>query len=100
MGGVTAELLKDTTLRLIPQSGELTYADAAEMIQELKTAPLLQGYRGRPVADIEALKDAIIAFSRMVSQLGDRLIEAEINPLFVLQQGKGVLAADGVIILT
>lgn len=108
MGGVTAELLKDTTLRYLPQyipqdgalSGELSRADAAEMIQELKTAPLLHGYRGRPAADIEALIDAIVAFSRMVGQLGDRLIEAEINPLFVMPQGRGVLAADGVVILT
>lgn len=99
MGGVTAELLKDTTLRFLPQNGELSRTDAAEMIQELKTAPLLQGYRGRPAADIEALIDAIVAFSRMLGQLGDRLIEAEINPLFVLPQGKGVLAADGVIVL-
>ena len=100
MGGVTAELLKDTTLRFMPQNGELSRADAAEMIQELKTAPLLRGYRGRPAADIEALINAIVAFSRMVGRLGDGLIEAEINPLFVLPQGKGVLAADGVIILT
>jgi acetate---CoA ligase (ADP-forming) len=100
MGGVTAELLKDTTLRFIPKNGNLSRTDAAEMIQELKTAPLLQGYRGRPVADTVALKDAIVAFSRMVGQLGDRILEAEINPLFVLPQGKGVLAADGVIILT
>ncbi len=107
MGGITAELLKDTTLRYLPQnmaqndlqSTELSRADAAEMIQELKTAPLLQGYRGRPAADIEALIDAIVAFSRMVGQLGDRLVEAEINPLFVLPQGKGVLAGDGVVIL-
>lgn len=100
MGGVTAELVKDTTLRFIPQSGELSNAAAAEMIQDLKTAPLLQGYRGRPLADTDALIDAIVAFSRLVGQLGDQLVEAEINPLFVLPQGKGVLAADGVIILT
>jgi acetate---CoA ligase (ADP-forming) len=100
MGGVTAELVKDTTLRFIPQSGELSSAAAAEMIQDLKTAPLLQGYRGRPLADTDALIDAIVAFSRLVGQLGDHLVEAEINPLFVLPQGKGVLAADGVIILT
>lgn len=100
MGGVTAELVKDTTLRFIPQSGELSSAVAAEMIQDLKTAPLLQGYRGRPLADTDALIDAIVAFSRLVGQLGDQLVEAEINPLFVLPQDKGVLAADGVIILT
>jgi hypothetical protein len=45
------------------------------------------------------LADAIVAFSRMVLELGDRLVEAEINPLFVLGEGSGVLAADGLAVL-
>ena len=99
MGGVAAELFSDTTLRLLPPGQGLTRQAALEMIQRLKTAPLLQGYRGRPVADVEALADAIVAFSRMVVTLGDRLVEAEINPVFVLPQGQGVVAVDGVAIL-
>ena len=66
---------------------------------DLKTWPLLDGFRGRPKADIEALVDAIVAFSRMAAQLGERLVEAEINPVFVLPQGQGVRAADGVVVL-
>ena len=66
------------------------------MAQELKTWPLLDGFRGRPKADVDALVDAIVAFSRMAAQLGERLVEAEINPVFVLPQGQGVRAADGV----
>jgi acyl-CoA synthetase (NDP forming) len=99
MGGVTAELFSDTTLRLLPTGHGLTRQAALEMIQRLKTAPLLQGYRGRPRADVDALADAIVAFSRMVATLGDRLIEAEINPVFVLPEGQGVVAADGVAVL-
>jgi acetate---CoA ligase (ADP-forming) len=99
MGGVTAELLKDTTLRLLPPNGGLSHDDARGMAHELKTWPLLDGFRGRPKADVEALVDAIVAFSRMVAQLGDRLVEAEINPIFVLPQGQGVRAADGVAVL-
>ncbi|WP_444634269.1 acetate--CoA ligase family protein [Cupriavidus oxalaticus] len=99
MGGVTAELFGDTTLRLLPGERGLTREAALAMIARLKTAPLLQGFRGRPKADIEALADAIVAFSRMVATLGDRLVEAEINPLFVLPQGQGVVAADGVAVL-
>lgn len=99
MGGVAAELFSDTTLRLLPPGQGLTRQAAFEMIQRLKTAPLLQGYRGRPVADVDALADAIVAFSRMVVALGDRLVEAEINPVFVLPQGQGVVAVDGVAIL-
>ena len=69
------------------------------MAKELKTWPLLDGFRGRPKADVDALVEAVVAFSRMAAQLGDRLLEAEINPVFVLPQGQGVRAADGVVVL-
>jgi acyl-CoA synthetase (NDP forming) len=99
MGGVTAELLQDTTLRLLPSTGGLTAETAREMALSLKTWPLLDGYRGRPKADVDALVKAIVDFSTMVATLGDRLLEAEINPLFVLEQGQGVRAADGIVVL-
>ncbi|MBY4895871.1 acetate--CoA ligase family protein [Cupriavidus sp. AU9028] len=100
MGGVTAELIGDTTLRLLAPGRPLTRDDAMQMIGALKTAPLLTGYRGRPKADVDALADAIVAFSRMVVAMGERLEEAEINPVFVLPQGQGVVAADGVAVLS
>ena len=99
MGGVTAELFKDTTMRLLPPGGPLSREEALSMARELKTWPLLDGFRGRPKADVQALVDAIVAFSAMAAQLGDRLAEAEINPVFVLPQGQGVRAADGVAVL-
>lgn len=99
MGGVTAELFKDTTLRLLPPQGGLGRSDALALARELKTWPLLDGFRGRPPADVDALVDAIVAFSQMAAQLGDRLVEAEINPVFVLPKGQGVRAADGVAVL-
>ena len=71
MGGVTAELFKDTTMRLLPPEGGLSHADALSMAQELKTWPLLDGFRGRPKTDVEALVSAIVAFSRMAAQLGE-----------------------------
>ena len=103
MGGITAELFKDTTMRLLPAGarglGGLGRAEALSMAKDLKTWPLLDGFRGRPKADVDALVDAIVAFSRMAAQLGERLVEAEINPVFVLPQGQGVRAADGVVVL-
>ena len=99
MGGVTAELLQDTTLRLLPPEGGLSAETAREMAMSLKTWPLLDGFRGRPRADVDALVEAIVNFSMMVAALGDRLLEAEINPLFVLEQGQGVKAADGIVVL-
>lgn len=84
MGGVAAELFQDTTLRLLPddgtQLGVLSRSEALDMARELKTWPLLDGFRGRPKADVDALADAIVAFSAMAAQLGGRVIEAEINP--------------------
>lgn len=100
MGGVTAELFKDTSMRLLPDDGGLTREEALQMAMELKTWPLLNGYRGKPLADIEQLISAIVLFSEMVAALGERLLEAEINPLFVLERGKGVRAADGLAVLT
>jgi acyl-CoA synthetase (NDP forming) len=99
MGGITAELFKDTTMRLLPPQGGLSRDEALGMARELKTWPLLDGFRGRPRADTDALADAIVAFSEMAAQLGDRLVEAEINPVFVLPAGQGVRAADGVVVL-
>jgi acyl-CoA synthetase (NDP forming) len=96
MGGTAAELLEDTVLRMCP----VNKADAREMMESLKTWPLLNGYRGRPLADSEALVDAIVSFSNMVELLGDRLVTAEINPLFVLEVRQGVKAADAVMVLT
>lgn len=95
MGGIAAELYHDTSLRLAPVSR----CDAQEMINELKTSALLKGFRGRPVADLDALVDAILSFSAMAEAIGDNLQEAEINPLFVLPRGRGVAAADGVAIV-
>ncbi len=97
MGGVTAELFKDTAMRMLPQQGGLSRCEALAMAMELRTWPLLDGFRDRPKADVAALVDAVVAFSNMAAQLGEKLLEAEINPLFVLPQG--VRAADAVVLL-
>ncbi len=77
----------------------LSHEEALALIRELKTFPLLDGFRGRPRADIEALASAIVAFARMATELGSRLTEAEINRIFVLPEGQGVRAADGVAVI-
>lgn len=94
-GGVQAELSGDSTLRLLP----LREGEARGMLNDLTITQLLEGYRAAPAHDIDALVDAIEALARMGHALGDRLLEAEINPLFVFQDGQGVAAADGVVVL-
>lgn len=95
MGGVTTELFKDTAIRLPPISRH----DTISMVDELKSGALLKGFRGRPKGDLDALASAIMAFAGMALALGERLVEAEINPLFVLPEGQGVRAADGLVVL-
>lgn len=94
-GGVTTELYQDVTLRLLP----IDRPTARQMITDLKCSALLTGFRGRPAADIDALTDAVLAFADMACALDGRLEEAEINPLFVLPQGQGARAADGLVVL-
>lgn len=95
LGGIATELYRDTAMRLLP----LRAGEAAQMVSELKARVLLEGFRGAPAADGEALVRAIEAFAAMCLALGERLREAEINPLFVLPRGEGVRAADGIAIL-
>ena len=100
MGGVVAELVRDTTLLLLPEDGApLSAQDVEAALRRLKTWPLLDGYRGRPKADVPALIQAVQAFARMASAMQEQLLEAEINPLFVKPLGQGVCAADGVAVL-
>jgi acetate---CoA ligase (ADP-forming) len=94
-GGVATEVFEDTALRLLP----LRDADPSEMLGSLKSRVLLEGFRGRPPADLPALFEAMKQFGQMAEALGDRLLEAEINPLFVLPQGHGIRAADGLVVL-
>lgn len=94
-GGVTTELYQDVAIRLLP----VDEGQARAMIDALKSAALLRGFRGRPRADERALVEAVVAFASMAQSLGERLQEAEINPLFVLPEGQGVRAGDGLVVL-
>ena len=92
-GGVHAEVLNDVTFRMAP----LQRADARAMIEETRAFKLLQGVRGAPPADIEALTEALLALGRLVVERQHDLIDVDINPLFVLPIGDGVRAADAVV---
>ncbi len=98
-GGVTAELFKDTTLCMLPDQGGLSLEQAHAMMRKLTTWPLLEGYRGSVPRDTDALAQAIVNFSALVAAAGDRLVTSEINPLFVMPEGQGVVAADAVLVL-
>lgn len=88
-GGIYTELYRDSTLRLAPVDRE----GAVDMIGELKSSQILGGFRGGAKGDLDALADAIVAMSKLA--LAPDVRVAEINPLFVLPEGHGVLAIDG-----
>lgn len=94
-GGVLVELLPPGALRLPP----IDAAQAGEMISETVLGRLLSGYRGRPPGDQEALVEAIVKFSALVSDVGDLVSEIEVNPVFVLGRGRGTRVGDALILL-
>jgi acetate---CoA ligase (ADP-forming) len=87
-GGVMVEVYNDVALRRCP----LTRPEAQAMIAEVKGAGLLQGFRGRPAADLEALEDTLVRVSYLAMHLEGHLAELDINLLLVLPSGQGVKA--------
>jgi acetate---CoA ligase (ADP-forming) len=89
LGGVTVELVKDVAFRLHP----VTDVDAAEMIATLRAGRLLDGYRGAPAGD----RDALVSIVRRISALIEvvpEITELDLNPVKVLQPGKGAVVID------
>ncbi|MFJ4292217.1 acetate--CoA ligase family protein [Cupriavidus sp. NPDC089707] len=93
LGGVSIELFRDVSRRLLP----LTPASAREMIAETRCHELLKGYRGQPAFDIDALVDVLVKLSGFVAKHAHSIEELEINPLAVRPQGEGVAALDAVL---
>jgi acyl-CoA synthetase (NDP forming) len=89
-GGVTVEIYQDVALRHCP----VTSREARLMVEEVKGSRLLQGFRGQPRADVDALVDTLVKVSELAVQLQGRLAELDINPLLVLSEGRGVKAVD------
>ena len=89
-GGVMVEVYNDVALRLCP----ITQAEALEMVSQVKGSRLLQGFRGRPKGDINALTQTLVQVSQLAVNLEGNLSELDINPLMVLPEGLGVKAAD------
>jgi acetyl coenzyme A synthetase (ADP forming)-like protein len=87
-GGVTTELLNDVSVRITP----LTEADAGEMVRSLRTFPLLNGYRGRPKADVARLEELLSRVSTMVESHAE-IAEMDLNPVIVGPDGATIVDA-------
>jgi len=89
-GGVQAELWQDTMTLLPPWSREAI----AAALRQLKVSAVLDGYRGQPAGDVEALIDAILAIGRYAAAHRDTLVELDVNPIIVRPRGAGAIAVD------
>jgi acetate---CoA ligase (ADP-forming) len=95
LGGIFVEVFGDVALRLAP----LTPSEASAMIRETKGYKLLAGARGRPVADLRSIEQVLVKMSTLALDLEQYISEIDINPLMVLPQGAGAVAADALIVL-
>lgn len=92
-GGILVELLEDSAILTLPTTPEAI----TEAISGLKIKKLLDGYRGSPKGDIQALSAAVAAVASYVAANAAKLEELDINPIMVLPQGSGTVAADALI---
>ena len=89
LGGVAAEVIRDVAFRIAPLSDR----DVEELLSSVRSYRLLQGYRGHPRADIEALREVLCRVSLMAQHIPE-LRELDLNPVIVLPNGQGCRIVD------
>jgi len=92
IGGLWVEIMKDVAFRLVPLSDR----DAEEMIAEIRGAPILRGFRGRPGADLEAIRKLLLRVSAFAEDTPG-LREMDLNPVIVRESGLSI--ADARVVL-
>lgn len=92
IGGILVELLEDVSFRIAP----ITEYDAKEMIREIKGFPILDGYRGKPKANLDAIVDTLLKISELVVK-HEKIYEMDLNPVFIYE--KELICVDARIIL-
>jgi acetyltransferase len=95
LGGIFVEVLKDVTFRVAPISTK----EAENMLNEIKSAPILDGVRGEAPRDKDALAKVLTNYAFMITDLADEISESDANPVLVYEQGQGVKVVDARIIL-
>jgi acetyltransferase len=94
LGGIYVEVLKDVSFRVAPFGPK----EARQMIEEIRSFRLLKGVRGEPPADLEAAVDVLLRLSQLVTDFPE-IVEMDINPLMVFEQGRGAVGVDMRLIL-
>jgi 4-hydroxybutyryl-CoA synthetase (ADP-forming) len=94
LGGIYVEVLKDVVFRVVP----IDEKEAINMVESIKTIKLLKGVRGEKSSDLKAIADSLQRLSQLVADFPE-IKEFDINPLLVLEEGKGARVVDARIIL-
>jgi acetyltransferase len=89
MGGIYTELFKDVSVRMVPVSEKL----AMKMINEIQGSAILNGYRGKPPCDLQAIADCIARISKLLNDHSE-IVNLDINPLIAYEKGKGCVIVD------
>ncbi|MDD4731124.1 MAG: acetate--CoA ligase family protein [Desulfovibrio sp.] len=95
LGGIFVEVFRDTVLRPAP----FTTDEARQMLAKLKAFPLFNGYRGQAELDVEALAEAVAGVAKLAADKRNDIVELDVNPVFVYEKGKGVCAADALVVM-
>lgn len=93
-GGVLVELVKDASLALVPVDRDR----ALEQIAATRASKLLAGFRGGPPADLDAFARVLVALSAIAANYGDLIEAVDLNPVAVLEAGRGVRVLDALVI--
>jgi acyl-CoA synthetase (NDP forming) len=88
-GGIETELVADVTFRITP----LTDVDAEEMLASVRARRRLDGFRGRPAGDIEAVREMLLRVAYLADEVA-QIAELELNPVIALPPGSGAVAVD------
>ncbi len=92
-GGILAELLQDSAIIPLPA----TAGEIRQALEGLRGYPLLQGYRGRTPADVDAAVASALGLQRLAAEHGERLLELDVNPLILRPAGRGAVVVDALI---
>jgi acyl-CoA synthetase (NDP forming) len=94
LGGVNVELVQDVALAPVP----LSHASARDLLLRLKGARLLNGYRGRPASDVDALVEAMVRLGQLAQDFNDEIGEIDLNPIIVHPEGEGISVVDALLV--
>ena len=95
LGGIFVEILKDVAVRILPVSKK----DVDDMIGQIQGVGMLQGARGRKPSDLAALAEVLLKTACLADELKGEIAELDINPLIILEDGRGVKAVDALVLL-